>query len=267
MKILNSKMYVLICSIILLTGCSVNKIKHVEVSDTHLFPYKKYAKIEQIFASKDEGVIPFIEPSVGLRSENSEIVQKKEKRNTSKAKPKFIKIIKNLLKPMPIDSCDVIITKDGEEIICKVEIIDIDVIKYRKCSDEKSPLISVLKSDMFLIKYANGEKYVLKDQKKSINIEDDKNISESNSSNKKKKIDGFGLAGFLISSLSIPFWWFYAMYIGMAAGVIAIIFGIISIRRIIKKRESRKGLGLAILSLVLGGLLVAISLLLILLLL
>lgn len=62
-----------------------------------------------------------------------------------------------------IDSlCDLVILKNGDEVKAKVlEITPIE-IKYKKCLSPDGPLYVVKKNDVFMIKYANGTKEVIK---------------------------------------------------------------------------------------------------------
>ena len=66
---------------------------------------------------------------------------------------------------------DNIILFDGEEIVAKIIEININDIKYKKISNLDGPLYTLDKNEVFMIKYANGEKEVFdkKDVKKDIN--------------------------------------------------------------------------------------------------
>jgi len=56
------------------------------------------------------------------------------------------------------DSCDVITLKTGEEIQAKVIEVDLDKVRYKKCGNNDGPVYTLKKSDVFMIKYANGTK-------------------------------------------------------------------------------------------------------------
>ena len=64
-------------------------------------------------------------------------------------------------KPNTKENCDYITTKSGDEIQCIVKEITSSEIKYLKCNNANSPLISIRKSEVLFIKYANGEKEVI----------------------------------------------------------------------------------------------------------
>lgn len=55
---------------------------------------------------------------------------------------------------------DTITLKNGEEIEAKVLEITPDIIKYKKFNNLDGPTISILKSEVFMIKYENGTKDV-----------------------------------------------------------------------------------------------------------
>ena len=60
---------------------------------------------------------------------------------------------------------DVIIMKSGEEIPAIVIEVGIEVIKYKKKDNQQGPTYSIAKSDVFMIKYANGTKEVFSTDK------------------------------------------------------------------------------------------------------
>ena len=58
--------------------------------------------------------------------------------------------------------CDIVILKTGEEISANVFEITPTMIKYKTCNQDSGPLRSVLKEDIFMIKYRDGSKEVIK---------------------------------------------------------------------------------------------------------
>jgi hypothetical protein len=60
--------------------------------------------------------------------------------------------------------CDIIILTDGSEVNCTVTEIRVNEIAYKKCDFQSGPLYVVLKNDVFLIKYRNGEKELISQQ-------------------------------------------------------------------------------------------------------
>lgn len=60
--------------------------------------------------------------------------------------------------------CDVLIQKDGSEVLVKVIEISLTEIKYKKCDNIEGPTYSLAKSDVFMLRYANGTKEVFNEQ-------------------------------------------------------------------------------------------------------
>ncbi|MDR3350583.1 MAG: hypothetical protein LBN98_02900 [Prevotellaceae bacterium] len=55
---------------------------------------------------------------------------------------------------------DIITLKNGDEIKAKVQEIDTDNVKYKKYDNQSGPLYTLMKADVFMIKYENGDKDV-----------------------------------------------------------------------------------------------------------
>lgn len=60
--------------------------------------------------------------------------------------------------------CDTIVMKSGEEVSVKVVKIGTSEIEYKKCENIEGPLYSAKKQDVFMIKYANGTKELIKNE-------------------------------------------------------------------------------------------------------
>ena len=166
-----------------------------------------------------------------------------------------LKFAKDMIsKPNLADSCDNIILNSGTQIRGKVIEIGLDDLRYKRCDNLNGPIVVLPKHFVFMVQYANGQ---TENFKQSTNA----NTSKAEKT-PRKKLDVLGLIGFILTIVSIPFWWLISMLIGMIAGVLGIVFGSISMARILKRPESRMGLGFAIVSLILGVVLVAVSLIL-----
>lgn len=94
-------------------------------------------------------------------------------------KPDFIK---SSIKT-PTDSCDLIIFKDGSEVPVKLIEISSRQIKYKKCSLPDGPLYVTNKADLFMIKYVNGTRELIKTEPASATQQDNK-VSEDNSTHR-----------------------------------------------------------------------------------
>jgi len=62
----------------------------------------------------------------------------------------------------PSDKYDLIITNQGEEIESKIIEINVDIIKYKMFSNLDGPIRVIRISEVFMIKYKNGDKEVFK---------------------------------------------------------------------------------------------------------
>lgn len=62
------------------------------------------------------------------------------------------------------DSCDVIIFRDGSEILAKVIEISSTQVKYKRCDLLNGPIYTAKKSEIFMIKYAEGVREVFKEE-------------------------------------------------------------------------------------------------------
>lgn len=58
--------------------------------------------------------------------------------------------------------CDIIIYNDGTEISSIVQEIRLNEIAYKKCDNPSGPLYVVQKSEVFMIRYKNGTKEIIK---------------------------------------------------------------------------------------------------------
>lgn len=62
------------------------------------------------------------------------------------------------------DSCDLIILKNGQEVLAKVFEVTISEVKYKECSNLDGPVFTKRKSDFFMIKYSNGTNTVFNNE-------------------------------------------------------------------------------------------------------
>lgn len=55
---------------------------------------------------------------------------------------------------------DIIVKRTGDEIAARVEEVGTELVKYRRADNLQGPLFSILKSEVFMIRYANGTRDV-----------------------------------------------------------------------------------------------------------
>lgn len=143
------------------------------------------------------------------------------------------------MKVTPPDSiaCDTLILQSGVKKAVKVEEVGVDVVRYKKCDNLTGPSFSVKKDDVHRVKFANGteEEITPKGQKPAAG---EKKTASG------KRVEGFGIASFVLSLAGL----FIA---GIPLGFISVIFGFISISRIMKHKEFSGG-GFAVAGIIIG---------------
>jgi hypothetical protein len=137
--------------------------------------------------------------------------------------------------------CDTIVLKSGAIIIGKVEEIGQSELKYKRCNNLTGPIISVLKSDVSKILYSNGTNELFGPNEMYIPNQ----TYYSNNNSTPVKTEGLGLAGFITGLVGL----FIA---SIPLGIIAVVFGSISLLKIKKNPQRFKGKGFAIASIILG---------------
>lgn len=69
---------------------------------------------------------------------------------------------------MTVYAQDVLTKKNGDEIEVKVIEISTNEIEYKKWSNQDGPSYTLLKNEVFMIKYNNGEKEVFNENSSSL---------------------------------------------------------------------------------------------------
>jgi hypothetical protein len=138
--------------------------------------------------------------------------------------------------------CDTLVFKAGNILLAKVIEIGLNEIKYRECENLSGPLISILKSDVFVIKYPNGTRDYF-DQIAPVIRSETTNPTVAQPAN--QKTIGIGIAGFVASLLGL-------LIAGLPLGIFAIIAGSIGLGKIERNPGKYKGKGFATASLIIG---------------
>ncbi len=172
---------------------------------------------EELLASSDNKIVPF-------------------NGSTSDSEEHYTDAISYL----QISKCDTIILLSGSVIYGKVEEIGQTEIKYRKCNYLNGPLISIARSEVSSIRFINGSREnfnAVVPQTYTTSAVPDHNYQRTN--------EALGVAGFLASIIGL----FIA---SIPLGLIAVIFGGISLKRIRRDPAKYKGRGLAVASIIIG---------------
>lgn len=75
----------------------------------------------------------------------------------------------SLLKQVNVEDCDIIIFQNGSEVRAKVLEVGVYEVKYLDCENLSGPVFVKLKSEVFMIRYANGSNTVITDPVKQPN--------------------------------------------------------------------------------------------------
>lgn len=162
------------------------------------------------------------------------------------------------------NKCDTIVLKSGTLIPCKISEIDLNVIRYRKCDYLEGPVITVAKTDIIALIYANGtseaittpEQYVITDPAaRSNNASTQPVVTPSNpyvytNPNPQfyevpKETKPSAILSFLSSMVGL----FVA---SIPLGIVAVILGATAIGKINRDPKRYKGRGLAIAGIIVG---------------
>ena len=145
--------------------------------------------------------------------------------------------------------------KRGDIISGNILEVGVSEIKYKKCNNPTGPTYSELKSNVFMIKYANGAKDVFNNESNQTQV----NENSSSLNQEGKKVEGLGLAGMCASLAAIPIWLFVSVIAGLIMGLCSLILGAISMGIIQNKQTKFNGKGFAITSMVVGIILLILS--------
>ena len=215
-KILKTIVLTLLC-----LSCSTNNVMQ------HAHVLQKMQTVEQLSSSAVNQRMESIWSSVVIKTDTSIQTRKLP-----------------LLALRPIDStkCDLIITKNGDEIKSKVIEVSADEISYKKCENLTGPNYRIKKSEIAIINYANGTHEKFPDATQQQTTQSRPTINEPVDA-QERKVEGFGVAGFIIGIIGLFF---------LSSGIIPIVFGAISLGKIGAHPKKFKGKGFAIASLILG---------------
>lgn len=75
-----------------------------------------------------------------------------------------------------VSAQDVITKKDGTDIQAKILEVTTTEVKYKKFSNLEGPVFTLLKSDILIVRYENGENEVFNESQKSVTLNTDNEI-------------------------------------------------------------------------------------------
>lgn len=167
------------------------------------------------------------------------------------------------------DSCDLIIFRDGTEERARVIEISRKEVKYKRCDFENGPVYVAGRSEVFMIKYANGTREVFKEEKEPEARANDDNNNTSNYpppiSEKAKITHPKAETSFLLGLLSLLFFVLSVIPSLAILGLLSIIgsvFAVTTARRAIREidvpNSKYKGRGLAVFGKICGTIILSI---------
>lgn len=156
---------------------------------------------------------------------------------------KLVILQERILKPVSFPDetaqqvCDTIVMRNGDILQGKVVEIGEREIRYKNCDNIQGPVLVVSLSDVFMIKYPNGTRDYFTTEKSQ---------ASPRGSTLPRKTHGMALSGFIGSLVGL-------FILGIPLGIMAVVFGAVSIGSIDKHPERYKGRGLAIASIIIGA--------------
>lgn len=154
------------------------------------------------------------------------------------------------------DGCDTLFLRNGARVLAKVREVNSGQVNFIYCETTTEIIRTLSKTDIDYIIYSNGYKEVFEKNKNQVV----RNQSEET------KINGFAIAGFILSMLSVPLSLILAIltlivvstggnaiyFVLFVIPALAIIFCIVALVQIAKNKGTQQGLALAIIGLVIA---------------
>lgn len=162
--------------------------------------------------------------------------------------------IRSVIELIP-DSCDNIVMQNGSEIRAKVVEITPSEVKYKRCDHLTGPTITVAKSEIFLIQYANGKSEQISTRPQvSTPVKIAESAKEIFAPNIVAMVFGFtafalAVISMFITPLSVGL---TLLYIAMGLGLMALIFGAIGVNRVNRWSDIYKGKHMGVLGIIFG---------------
>jgi len=275
------KNILLLLSLSLLFSCSVQKRKYQKGFYVNRTQHKPPLKKERSSLSTKTEIVnrqDSKKPILLVTGDRPQAAEATNRVNEDVAK-------KSTLTPFqaPPDTCDLLVFKDGSEILAKVlEVAPAD-IKYKRCDNKEGPTYVTRKADLFMIKYTNGTKEVMKTEAAPQEFQSYNPSPQPRPRYDKKKaethprailalalgvlsIASIFIGSIVVSSVNTPSGGsggFSPLIIGISAvsALLAVIFGTNAVNEIKESDGLYKGKGQAVPGLIMGWVMLGIWLL------
>ena len=93
------------------------------------------------------------------------------------------------------NSQDIIIKKSGDEIKSKIFEVTSTDVKYKNFDNQNGPLYTISKADIFVIKYENGTKEIISDEKPALTANSNDDLFNKGKMDAQRYYDGYKGAG------------------------------------------------------------------------
>lgn len=258
------KKLLLFLPFLLIVSCSVQKRKY---QNGFYVDWHSKTPAKETYASKSSKKTHTAPTPVAVREEKQEVAQQAipELHFNRHAVTRSIKTPQ----AAPEDTCDVLVFKDGSEIKGKVKEIGSSEIKYKRCDSPDGPTYISKSSDIFMVKYANGTREVIKSEptprvQSPEPLRNRPNTNENSDYRKNsysRQVHPAALASLIFAVLALVVLYAGALFttgalavfiIPLLFAILAIITGIVGMRKIREQPDVYKGKGLAMTGMIMG---------------
>ncbi|MES2689668.1 MAG: DUF4190 domain-containing protein [Bacteroidota bacterium] len=147
------------------------------------------------------------------------------------------------------EPCDVMILRSGEEVSAKVLEVNSASIRYKKCENLNGPDYFIEKSDVFMIKYANGIKEIIEEPKPG---ENQNNVRPPDYRRPPhvdtRTVPGIAITAFVLSLASV-----FLSFVGIFTLIAGFVLGFAALKQINENPERYKGRGFAYTAIIFSG--------------
>lgn len=250
----------LFLSFLVLVSCSVQKRKYQNGYYVDWHSKTKHQSSTEKLSSKTKSDQKTMTSPVVAPEETKELL------SASADDSKFVldQVKKSAQQLAESDSCDVLVFKDGSEIRVRILDINLTEVKYKKCDSPDGPNYVNRKSELFMVRYADGRREVLRTESPEPMKTPVKKTYKANNTYKRENHPLaiasliFGIAALVLGyvvvySLLLAFYFSVGFYIlPLLAAVLAIITGVTALKRIREQPDVFKGKGMAVPGLIFG---------------
>ncbi|MBX3165423.1 MAG: DUF4190 domain-containing protein [Bacteroidetes bacterium] len=147
------------------------------------------------------------------------------------------------------EECDEIVFKDGKETKVKLIEINSSEVRYKRCDMPNGPLYVAKKSEIFMVKYANGTREIFKNEPEV--SDNGKKQSYQPIYVQQKKVPATATIALVFGILGI-----YPLTV--IGSIVAVVCGAVALRQIKRNPDKYEGAGRAMAGLIMGIIVLAL---------